>query len=499
MTRPKVRTGGNRPKFSQKKNPEQLTNAMAEKIIPLVTEQIQSIFNMNASAAPNPRERLASKRRLSDDESDEDVDDDNSGAEAAGNVSGVATAGLSRSLPKKAKPADGSAGNDAGSAGNDAGNATASSRQQIEKKNPPEYSSQAVVLEGISDSIKKHPAKLSKAFVETKPNVQLRHGGLRLTASGDVLAIPKNPKDCCSLLKENAFPADCPLGPAVKARLPKSQTVTHQVIITRVDTEVTTEELDEILRLQEQPFKSFKRIHSRALEKPTEMIRLFLHDEKEKKRLLKEGINLDQMHYKCIPAKEDSKAYPKVNQCFKCQALGDHQANSCQNDQKCVLCAGPHRKAECKATREQYKCANCGGNHAAWSHDCERIANEINGKKKPTMAQVASATVTPAMLDSLTESIMEGVALIVAEVVSRCLCELTLEIVNKTLNKSNLPSKIDRISSSAAKATSGVKIASKQYAVSEEKVKEQVMAKCFAGQSSQPSSSQKVASSVNHG
>ena len=348
-----------------------------------------------------------------------------------------------------------------------------------QNKKPPEYASQAVILEGVADEIKRHPIKLSKAFSESKPNVELKQGGLRGTASGDVLVIPKNPKDCNSLLKENAFPANCPLGPRVKARLPKSQTVTHQVIIKGVDPSVTDEEMEEILQRQQLPFKSFKRIQSRARNEPTDLIRLILNDENEKKKLLKFGINLDQAHFKCLQANEDKKTFPKVNQCYKCQEVGDHLANSCPNEQKCVLCAGPHRKAECTVTKEQYKCANCGKNHASWDQGCEVIMNEMNGKRKPTMAQVASATVTPAMLDGVVQNIMEGLSMIVAETVSRCLCELTLDFQNKTLNKSNLPARVDKISSVVAKATSRAKVANKQYAISEDKVKSFIRSKCF--------------------
>ena len=370
-----------------------------------------------------------------------------------------------------------------------------------EKKPTPEYASQAVVLEGVTDEIRRHPAKLSKAFSDTKPNVELKQGGLRQTASGHVLVIPKNPKDCNALVKENAFPENCPLGRSVKARLPKSQTVTHQVIIKGVDPSVTEEEMEEMLQRQQLPFKGHKRIHSRARNEPTHLIRLILNDEKEKKRLLKEGINLDQAHFKCIQANEDKKEYPKISQCFKCQKIGDHLASSCKSEQKCVLCAGPHRKSECTATKDQYKCANCGKNHAAWDHECEHIANEIKGKKKPTMAQIASATVTPAMLDGVIESLMEGIAMIVAEVVSRCLCELTLDLVNKSLNKSNLPARVEKVSSVAAKAATRAKVANKQFPVNEDKVKNHIRSKCFHANalSATPNSQQTASQPSQHG
>ena len=168
--------------------------------------------------------------------------------------------------------------------------------------NKTEYAAQVVILTGIRDDIKCHPAKLSKAFAEAKPNVELRQGGLRMTASRDVLVIPKHPKDCCSLLKADAFPDDSPLGDSVKARVPKSQQITHQVIIKNVDTSVTEEEMVELLQRQALPFQAIKRIHSREKQAPTTLFRLILKTEEQKKKLLKEGIFLDQMHFICIQA-----------------------------------------------------------------------------------------------------------------------------------------------------------------------------------------------------
>lgn len=343
--------------------------------------------------------------------------------------------------------------------------------------NNKEYASQAVILEGISDNIKCHPARLSKAFSQAKPNVELRQGGLRITASRQVLVLPKNPKDCCSLLKSDAFPADSPLGPSVKARVPKSQQITHQVVIKNVDTSVTEEEMEEMLQRQELPFKAIKRIHSRAKSAPTTMLRLILKTEEQKKKLIKEGIFLDQMHFNCVQAIEDSKDAPKILQCFNCQQLGDHMSSACKNPQKCVLCAGPHRKAECTKTRDDFSCANCLGNHAAWSQFCSHRMKEAEKKKKPTMAQVASATVTPALLNEVINQIKEHIALVVAEVVARCLSELTLDLVNKTLSKASLPLKVATVANNAAKAVNRASFGTK--VVDALAVKDSIIKRCF--------------------
>ena len=351
--------------------------------------------------------------------------------------------------------------------------------QKLPAEPKTDYATQVVILEGIDEKLKKHPRQLSEAFIKTKPNVELRPDGLRITASGDVLVKPKNPKDCNALLKENAFPTTCALGKDIKARVPKAQQVTHQVVIKNVDVEVTQEEMDEVLTRQSLPYKSVKRIHSRQRDMPTRMFRLILKDEETKKKLLRDGINLDMMHYKCIPALEDTKTYPKVMQCFKCQKLGDHLVGSCQNEQKCVLCSGPHRKAECSVTKESYKCANCKGNHAAWSQECPHFREAVNAKKTPTIAQVASATVTPALLQQILTEVKESIVTLVTEVVSRSIIELVYDLHDKKVSKLGLPFKVASIASSAATAANKLKFGPATQPIEKVTLKQKVMKSCF--------------------
>ena len=416
------------PKTTQKTNPIDIDAAVAQ----LVNDKLKGLFNGNSPK--KQMKRLNSQRDDSDDSEDENPPQ-KSQKTTTGNCS----------TPEK----------------------------------PTEYATQVVIITGIDENLKKHPGRLSQAFAKTKPNVEIHKDGLRLTASGDLLVKPKNPKDCNALLKENAFPPSCELGKGVKARLPKSQQITHQVVIRNVDTEVTQEEMEEILERQSLPFKAVKRIHSRERGVPTRMFRLILKDEDTKKKLLRDGINLDQMHYKCIQAIEDTKDYPKVIQCFKCQQLGDHLAGVCPNDQKCVLCSGPHRKADCQATKADFHCANCSGKHAAWSPECPKLKEAVNLQKKPTLAQVASATVTPALLQETLQEIKLSVVSIIAEVVSRCVCELVLEISNRTLSKATLPLKVATISTSAVNAANKAKFGSNDKPIDAKCVKETIIRKCF--------------------
>lgn len=63
--------------------------------------------------------------------------------------------------------------------------------------------------------------------------------------------------------------------------------------------------------------------------------------------------------------------------CFRCQRHG-HIAVNCRGPKRCKLCAGPHDFKEC-TSRDEPKCANCDGPHAASFSGCprRRVASAI--------------------------------------------------------------------------------------------------------------------------
>ena len=360
------------------------TDALQTAVANLLQDQLKNIFNPNTPQRPG----LASKRRMSDSDSESD---DGEGTSTGGNIP------KQTPMAKKAKPTN-----------NQSTNAT--------------YSSQVVILEGVHDNLKSNPQKFLKALRSLKPELQIK--SVRKTASGAMLIVPKEPKDCNSLLKADAFQPNSVLGPNVTARLPKAQTITHQVIIKNIDTEVTEEEVKEMLQRQELPFVDVKRIWSRQRNAPTEMMRLILKEEGKKNMLLKNGIFLDQMHFKCVRAKEEVEA-KLAFQCWNCQKWNDHKTNECKNATKCVICAGDHRKSDCTKQKSEAVCSNCGGNHAAWSTDCPTYQAEI--AKKKSYAKVAVETVSTSHMSDLIKPLIKEVltmvknqiAVIVAEVLSR--------------------------------------------------------------------------------
>ena len=59
-------------------------------------------------------------------------------------------------------------------------------------------------------------------------------------------------------------------------------------------------------------------------------------------------------------------------QCCKCQRLGYTFGSCSSNKSKCMLCAGPHDRMQCKA--KEFKIANCGKKHTANSKECILIS-----------------------------------------------------------------------------------------------------------------------------
>ena len=305
----------------------------------LLQEQILNMFDPNNPTTSQGRARLPSKRRMADAGESDDDDD----------VAATPTP----PAPKKMKETQ------------------KESRLAATTKS---YEVQVVLLDGVHKNLKTNPKKFLDALKSLKPDLAIK--SVRKTASGTMLIHPKEPKDCNSLLKENAFAPASILGPDVKARLPKSQTITHQVIIKIIDPEITEAEVKEMLDRQNMPYTDVKRIFSRQRNGPSNMMRLILKDEKKQKQLLKNNIFLDLMVFKCVEAKEDSEK-KLVFQCWNCQKWNDHKTFECKNETKCVICAGSHRKSECPKQRTDALCSNCDGTHPAWSTDCPIYKTEV--------------------------------------------------------------------------------------------------------------------------
>jgi hypothetical protein len=82
------------------------------------------------------------------------------------------------------------------------------------------------------------------------------------------------------------------------------------------------------------------------------------------------------------------------------------------------------------------------------------------------------------------KKVKESIALIVAEVVSRCLCELTFDLLNKSVSKMTLPLRVASIATNAANAASKITLGSNPHIIDQNAVKATIVEKCFPKQTS---------------
>lgn len=82
-------------------------------------------------------------------------------------------------------------------------------------------------------------------------------------------------------------------------------------------------------------------------------------------RFIKEGLLQEFSHRICEYFDRSSR----MKQCFQCQNYG-HIGIACKNAARCDACAQEHNTKDCKTTSDRRKCAQCGGKHQAWAHDC---------------------------------------------------------------------------------------------------------------------------------
>ncbi|KAJ5413842.1 hypothetical protein N7509_000469 [Penicillium cosmopolitanum] len=97
---------------------------------------------------------------------------------------------------------------------------------------------------------------------------------------------------------------------------------------------------------------------------------------KSANKAIEEGVLWDSNRYQALLYDRGLR----VRQCFNCQQFG-HIGTSCADKTRCVYCTGEHQSRDCtshKHNENSWKCANCGGAHAAWSEECPARVAEID-------------------------------------------------------------------------------------------------------------------------
>ena len=186
------------------------------------------------------------------------------------------------------------------------------------------------------------------------------------------------------MLKKERWCADSGI---VQAPAPKSRAKTA-VIINGVDSSFTEEIILEEMRKRNFSPAAAKRMKRAMDGAETGSVKIFLEEEVQIERAVKEGIFIKMFYHSAkryIPA--------KLTQCHKCQKVNNHQTSNCQEERKCMKCSLRHHHSSCLAPKEQYLCANCQGNHSSNDPRCEVLkaakeSGSIN-EQQPTSSRLA--------------------------------------------------------------------------------------------------------------
>ena len=156
------------------------------------------------------------------------------------------------------------------------------------------------------------------------------------------------------------------------------------------------------------------RITSRATGKPTKLIRVITDCSNHVTAATKHGVKIGGMLHRCEPSKE----LPHIKQCFKRQKFG-HSASDWRDELRRLRRAGKHTVKSCNESKEQAKCANCGGSYATVYRGCLAYQNaltEANKQKQETKYSSAISRKDTQNTQSLTTT---KITVLVAEVLSK--------------------------------------------------------------------------------
>lgn len=168
----------------------------------------------------------------------------------------------------------------------------------------------------------------------------------------------------------------------------------YSCVITRVDLNITVEEVEEALQLQEISFTKTWRIKSRATNKETTLLRVISHNKSSIDRLLSQGLMMMLRIYRCEP----SHAPPPLPlQCSRCFDY-NHSAADCKKTPVCPHCGGIGCKGSCNLPTPS--CLHCKGDHAAWSSKCPRKKATLTPSDKPAPFKPADEPTPPPPVDA---------------------------------------------------------------------------------------------------
>ena len=268
------------------------------------------------------------------------------------------------------------------------------------------------VQNSLAMEIKENPKKLQDIIKQLKPEAKLK--SISVCKSGDIKLVASTPHD--ENILRQIWPSHETHG-QFKPRLPKEKTANHEATILNIPTCITNKEIHEQLSAKMLSPKDIYRFNKKGTQDPSKNVKVTFGSKREQESLISHGFSIYSQHFKVV----ENKPPPKVTQCFKCQKFG-HNFFECKETQStCLRCGGDHRHSTCSTLREQAKCANCAGNHAANFKGCPKFreaqkgAREAEQNKTRTLSYAAMVTPSTQMTP---KSILACLADCLSELVS---------------------------------------------------------------------------------
>jgi len=164
----------------------------------------------------------------------------------------------------------------------------------------------------------------------------------------------------------------------VKVHNPQYDIVVHGVPTAAINDEVSSEELIKQWEEQNDIYNNLKitritplwRNNRQGSPATHKSMIVFMENASIANEIIMRGFFIDSQVLKA----ERYAPHLHINQCYHCHGFG-HKSTHCQRKEKCGRCSKEdHRTNECNARKPH--CANCKGDHEAWSPDCEKKTEE---------------------------------------------------------------------------------------------------------------------------
>ena len=286
---------------------------------------------------------------------------------------------------------------------------------QPSKPTANQYETVPIFLQNsLPAEIKNNPKKLQDVLKLLKPEAEFK--SVSVCRSGDIKIVASTPHD--ENILRQAWVSHETHG-QFKPRLPKEKTANHETTILNLPTCITNQEIQDQLKENHLSAKDIYRFNKKGTQDPSRNVKVTFGSKSEKDNFIAAGFHIYSQHFKVV----ENKPLPTVLQCYKCQKFGHNFFECKEAASTCLRCGGDHRLTSCKMQKEQAKCANCHGNHAANYKGCQSFKealknvkeSEVNKQGNLSYASVArtSTSMKPeAILACLAECLSELVSLL---------------------------------------------------------------------------------------